>query len=404
MANFLKGFFKFIAIITAILFVITLVLSFFLYSIENSAFDADTYKKALEDGEVYERLPAVIGDQLVLVAAGQNCEANPVTCGYENRSPELGSCLEEALGREAYQSLAFNERMPTEAEKSRILPCFDEYGYPEKEEDTDSQLAIFKNLTAKDWEVLITSLFTQDTLQSFTEESMDAAFDFLNGNADSVEIPLYLIKEPLLNEEGVDAVFAFLAAQPPCTTEDMLEMANAMTGGELVFCNPPEESIVLIKPMIEAQLKTYAENIPDTQTVLKDVGLNTQFLEAQSVRVLMRLSPLVPLGLLMLITVLVVRSLQSWLRWWGIPMLIAGGLGLLFSLMAGPMLQFLFNLLFLSRVPMELSGSVLDLSYDIFTSVAHNLVENMALYALITAIIGAAMTLSAFISSKKESV
>lgn len=294
--------------------------------------------------------------------------------------------------------------MPTEAEKSRILPCFDEYGYPEKEEDTDSQLAIFKNLTAKDWEVLITSLFTQDTLQTFTEESMDAAFDFLNGNADNVEIPLYLIKEPLLNEEGVDAVFAFLAAQPSCTTEDMLEMANAMTGGELVFCNPPEESIVLIKPMIEAQLKTYAENIPDTQTVLKDVGLNTQFLEAQSVRVLMRLSPLVPLALLMLITVLVVRSLQSWLRWWGIPMLIAGGLGLLFSLMAGPILQSLFNLLFLSRVPMGLSGSVLDLSYDIFTSVAHNLVENMALYALITAIIGAAMTLSAFISSKKESV
>ncbi len=404
MANFLKGFFKFIAVITAILFVITLVLSFFLYSIEHSAFDADTYKKALEDGEIYERLPAVVGDQLVLMAAGQNCEANPVTCGYENRPPELGNCLEEALGREAYQSLAFNERMPTEAEKLRIAPCFDEYGYPEKEEGADSQLAIFKNLTAKDWEVLITSLFTQDTLQTFTEESMDAAFDFLNGNADSVEIPLYLIKEPLLNEEGVDAVLAFLAAQPPCTTEDMLEMANAMTGGELVFCNPPEESIVLIKPMIEAQLKIYAERIPDTQMVLKDIGLNTQFLEAQSVRVLMRLSPLVPLGLLMLITVLVVRSLQSWLRWWGIPMLIAGGLGLLFSLMAGPILQSLFNLLFLSRVPMGLSGSVLDLSYDIFTSVAHNLVENMALYALITAIIGVAMTLSAFISSKKESI
>ncbi len=183
MNNFLKGFFKFIAIMSAILFVATLVLSFFLYSIESSAFDANSYKKALENEEIYERLPAVAGDQLVLMAAGQDCEANPVTCGYEDRNPALESCLEEALGSEAYLTLAFNERMPTSAEKSRIAPCFDEYGYPEANDKENLQLAFFKNLTAKDWEVLITTLFTEDTLQGFTEESIDAIFDFLNGNA-----------------------------------------------------------------------------------------------------------------------------------------------------------------------------------------------------------------------------
>ncbi len=212
-----------------------------------------------------------------------------------------------------------------------------------------------------------------------------------------------MVKEPLLDEEGVDAILTLLKAQPPCTPEDLIKMAGASTSGKLVFCNPPEESMLLVKPMIAAQLSTYAEKIPDTQVVLKNANLNTQFLEVQSVRVLMRLSPLVPLALLLLITLLVVRSLQSWLRWWGIPMLIAGGLGLLFSLLMGPFLQTLFDMVFLSRIPMGMSGSVLDLSSDIFTAIARNLVTHMALFALIIAVLGLGMTLGAFFSKKKES-
>ncbi|MBT3336322.1 MAG: hypothetical protein HN855_04575 [Anaerolineae bacterium] len=401
MANFLKGILKFIATLAAMLFVITLVLSFFLYSVENSAFNAETYKKALKDEGIYERLPAVLGDQLVLMAAGQDCEANPVTCGFEERSPALESCLEDALGSEAYQTLAFNERTPTDAEIARMTPCFDAHGYPELEGEGNEQLALFKNLTAKDWEILLTALLPQSELEAFSEESMDALFDFLNGNAESVQISTYRLKEQLLSEKGADAVFAFLAAQPACTLEDMFDIA---TTGELVFCNPAEESLILVRPLIEAQLKVFAEKIPDTQTFLQNANSNSQFLEVQSIRVFIRLSPLVPLGLLFLITMLVVRSLQSWLRWWGLPMLIAGGLGLILSLLTGPILRSAFNIIFLDRIPIGVSGSVIDLGYDLFISIAHNFVENMALYSLITAILGSGMLLGAFFAKRKENI
>ncbi len=402
MTVFLKRFLKFVAVLAAFFFVITLVLSFFLYSFEKSAFDAETYKQILKDEDLYNRIPAILGDQLVLIAAGQDCDANPVACGFEERGYALESCLEDALGSEAYETLAFNERTPTDAEKARMAPCFDSLGYPGREGDENTKLTPFKNLTAKDWEILITALLPQDQLQAFSEESMDAVFDFLNGNTDSVQIPLYRLKDELHSEKSVDAVLTLLAAQPACTAEDLFKMANPMTEGGLVFCSPPDEFLGLIKPLIEIQLDTLAETIPDTRTFFQNANSNTQFLKAQSLRVFMRLSPLVPLVLLLFITILVVRSLQSWLRWWGIPMLAAGGLGLIFSLLTGPILRSFFSVVLLGRIPTGVSGSVVELGYDMLNAIAHNFVELMALYALITTILGLGMTLAISFVKRRE--
>ncbi|RLD04002.1 MAG: hypothetical protein DRI32_06440, partial [Chloroflexi bacterium] len=110
---------KIFAIIFAIFFVITLVSAFFFYGLEQHAFDAETYKSALLNQGVYDRLPAVIGDQLVLSLGVDRCLENPVSCETEYRSEELESCLLDALGSESYRALSNNERPLTKAENER---------------------------------------------------------------------------------------------------------------------------------------------------------------------------------------------------------------------------------------------------------------------------------------------
>lgn len=399
MKSFSNSLAKITAIILAILFVITLVFTFFLYGLEKSAFNPETYKQALSDESIYTRLPAVIGDQLVVSSGFNPCAENPVACGAEERSRILKRCLENALGKEAYLALANNERPATNAEKTRFTPCFEEYGYPETEEDDNELAPLMENLTAKDWELFLSALLPPRELKSFSDELIDQTFDFFNGNTNSASIPLYIIKERLISEEGIDAIVILLEAQPPCTIQDLL----TYTTGKLPFCNPPEEGKELLKSFLENRLENISEILPDEKVFLTKASMGNEFVNAQSIRVLIRLSPLVPMVLLFLITVIMVRSIKSWLRWWGIPLLAAGGIGIFLSLLTGPILRSALNISILGRASMEISGSALQLSYDLLESIMQGLVEKILLYALISAAIGLVMTIGgAFIKDGNE--
>ncbi|MBT3322107.1 MAG: hypothetical protein HN392_07445 [Anaerolineae bacterium] len=395
----LSAFSKFFAIIFAILFVLALVTTLFLYNLEQDAFNAETYKNALYSEGIYERLPAVLGDQLVLLMGVDHCAENPVSCETEYRSAELETCLLDALGRESYRALSNNERPLSEAENERIAPCYEEHGYPKTNEGEKELLAtLTKNLTAKDWENFILAIIPPKELETISEEILDEIFEYLNGNSDIAQISFKKIKKRLMGEGGVDAVIMLIEAQPACTPADLLKIASQ----ELAVCRPPEIIMPALKPIIEFQLKIAAERIPDQKIILENN--NGSLFEAQSIRVLMRLSPLLPIVLLFMITLLVVRDLRSWLRWWGIPLLISGIIGLIMSLITAPLVRTLLSVPLVSGAPMEISSSVIELLYNLAESIVHGLVENIVLYALIFTVLGLIMTIaSAFIKKTQES-
>ena len=396
MKDILKTTAKFFAIIFAALFVITFVATLFLYNLEKNAFDPETYKKALKNESIYGRLPAVIGDQLVATMGLDLCKENLIACDLENRSNAAEACLENALGNEAYIALSNNERPPSEAEKERSTFCFKEYGYPKVESNENKLTPLLKNLTAKDWELFLEAFIPPETLKTLSEETIDQTFAFFNGNTDSASIPLHHIKAALLSEKGINAVFILLEAQPPCSFTDL----TTLISGEIPFCNPPEETQGLLKPVIETQIKIALVAIPDNKTFLEKSSLNNDFFDLQSLRILMRLSPLLPILFLLLVTMLMVRSLNTWLRWWGIPLLVSGGISLVMSLLTGPILRSALNVVFLSRTSMQISGSALELIYDLIQTVMNGLIENIALYALIITVIGLAMTIGAALTNR----
>ncbi len=389
---------KIFAIIFAIFFVITLVSAFFFYGLEQHAFDAETYKSALLNQGVYDRLPAVIGDQLVLSLGVDRCLENPVSCETEYRSEELESCLLDALGSESYRALSNNERPLTKAENERITPCYEKHGYPKTEESEKEFLAsITKNLTAKDWETFIIALIPPDELKNISEETINEIFEYLNGNSDSAKISFLKIKERLLSEEGIDAVMALIEAQPDCTPSDLLKI----TQQEIPVCKPPDVVLPALKPIVKMQLNTAASAIPDQKIIMRSKN-NESLIEAQSLRALMRLSPLLPMIFLFLLTLLVVRDLRTWLRWWGIPFLVAGGMGIILSLITGPLVQTLLSIPLVRGAPMEISGSVIQLVYDLANTIVHSLIENIVLYALIFALLGLIMIVAAIFVKKTE--
>ncbi len=392
---------KLFAIIFAIFFVITLVSALFLYNFEQHAFDSETYKDALHKEGVYDRLPAVLGDQFVVSMGVDRCAENPVSCETEYRSEELETCLLDALGSESYRALSNNERPLTEAENERIAPCYEKHGYPKTEEGEKELLnSLTKNLTAKDWEDFILILAPPNELENITEKTLDEIFEYLNGNSDTAKISFKKLKKRLTGEAGVDAAMALIEAQPDCTVADLLKIAQS----EIALCKPPEMIIPALKPIVKMQLNIAAATIPDEEILMQKRLNENSLLEAQSTRAFMRLSPLFPIVFLFLLTLLVVRDLRSWLRWWGIPLLVAGIIGIVLSLITGPIVRTLLSVPLIRGAPMEISGSIIQLIYDLAESIVHGLIENIVLYTLIFALLGLIMTIAPiFIKRTEES-
>jgi hypothetical protein len=256
---------------------------------------------------------------------------------------------------------------------------------------------LIENIGTEDQELLIAAILPPDDVQKLTEETIDQSFDFLNGNINTASISFYPIKENLNSEETVDTIIAIFEAQPPCTISDVLAFAT----GEIPFCNPPEKTQVLLKPFIQSELATFAYLIPDQKVFLERSNLNKDFADFQSMRVLMRLSPLLPILFLLLVTILVVRSAKTWLSWWGIPLLIAGFTSFLLTFLIEPVIQLLLNT---SLRNMELPASVLELLKNLLQTIVHGFIENIVLYAIIFAILGAIMALSSKFIKPAEAI
>jgi hypothetical protein len=424
---------KTIATIFAILFVITTVLVILLFNIERQMFSADLYKSALAEQQVYEHLPGIAAELLTTSMTYNSCAQNPLVC--ENISPELRACYEQTLGNERYVTLANGKEKPTEAEMQAIQPCLDQYGggttsttgeQPTGENplptappdvqgggDQRGMPPFMQNLKASDWEIIISILLPADELQTITENILDQMFTYLNGETDNVSVSLVRLKERLTGQAGQDAVRQLIAAQPPCTVEQLAQMAASMlgVGGGMVICAPPEEILAILMPQLQNQLAALVTQIPDKAMIIKPSSQpaqpgggplgNDPITVIRTVRLVLRLSPLLPLGLLLLVTLFGVRSLKGWLRWWGIPFFFAGAIALAPGIAMLPALNWAWNNFVVPRIPPYLSADVANIGHELATYIIHGLSEQIILQTAILLAVGLAMWVgSCFIKTR----
>jgi hypothetical protein len=333
MRRALRTFFHAIAQLLAglvsLLVVATTVLALLLIGLDAALFDADTYKRALDDQALYERLPSLAAEQLGSLASflADPCAGNPIACRLDGAPPELQSCLTEALGEKALVDVGTMERSPTEAELAVAQPCLDEYPNrpqengglasappevraciedalggevfstllnaerPPTEGEAEAvtrcsegagpnpggpgvggpSMAFLNNLGPADWEKLIGTLLPPAEFQAMAEQALDQVFAFLKGETDSAKVSLAPIRERLAGPAGSEVIEILLAAQPECTDDQMAQLAAVVSqsAGNLVICRPPIGDSGQALSDINGQWGMLVDRMPDEAQIIR---------------------------------------------------------------------------------------------------------------------------------------
>lgn len=393
---------RILAGIFAALFVVSLLAALLLVNAEAKLFNAETYKQAIISQNLYARMPKLMAEQLISNLAGDPCKEKGLICLSLEPSP-LRNCLEQKLGIDVVTELSNGMRAPTPAETASIESCISEFG-PIPNPIMPDPPSYLKYLTVQDWEILVETLIPPEQMKIISEQTLDSLFAFLNGQADQAVISLGPIKQNL-SKNSMEAMIRLLSAQPACTEDELLSLGAELSSGtpdkQTKLCNPPQELMPAILPIAEAGLQTEINGIqdeiplfePDVQTMLRVMVGTT--------RMIMRLSPLLPLVFLLLITLLAVRSLPGWLKWWGIPLTITGGLTLFTALVAAPLTRMAVTMAAdqnASIYALRLATTVMD----VITAITWQVALPVMLESVILLLVGGAMLVGAIFVGKKK--
>lgn len=322
---------KILATIFAILFVMTAIFALIFFNFDRKAFTAETYQTAFAKANFYDQVPAIMAEAMVSTTAN-------------------------------------NEKFPI----------------------------VMRGMSAQLWDEFFRTLLPKDVLNAMGDDALNSVFAYWNLQTNSAELSLIPLKTAMVSDAGVQAVFTLLKTQPDCTLRQLGQMSiDLLSNSELQFCNPPEDAIPLLTPVVQGQMQMTALAIPDQYTIISASPENDPRLKLQNARMLMRLSPIIPLGLLLLMTILVVNSFKSWLRWWGIPFLITGALAGLIGLSGAPVIGAIIQRVLVNRMPVFLPSILLDYASNLASSMIQTLLNPILFQGLILVLIGSVMVAGA---------
>ena len=358
---------RFIAAIFAVLFIISALAALLLYNIDAALLDADVYKKALIEEDIYARLPGIVGREIRYGMTYNPCLENPDQC-------------EEDSG-----------------------PGDPHAGPP----------AYFRILSEDDWEQLIATLLEPEWLQTTVESALDQVFENLNSRAppDPISISLAELKAKVAGPGGFQALQALLEKQPDCTSEQIGQLFEAKISGggmdDFLLCNPPEILKDVVDPIMRDALQSAASGIPEELTFeipyvyisgstgkwdLRGDPITSFF----AVRRFLRLTPIVPIAFLLLVTIFAVRSIRDWLLWWGVPLLSTGAVALAVSLLSFLILGWLVPRLLGEAAPQGLSPEVISIATDLGVALFRQVMRKIMIQAGVILAIGFSFAISAF--------
>jgi len=321
----------------AVLFVIAAGVTLLVFNAERRLFDAQSYLAAFEEQHLYDQIPALAADALI---------SNQSAAGQEVRPPEAMS-----------------------------------------------------SFSAEDWQSVVRAVLPPELTRTLIGDAVTAVFDVLNGKTESATLSLTALKTYLTSPSAAQALAGLLRSQPPCTPEQILQMAaSGFTGTPALFlCNPSEQIINAVQPIMRMELRTIAAAIPETATIISADALaaNQSLATLRTIRTFMRFSPLLPLGLLFLITVFAVRSWKDWCYWWGFPIFFGGALGLALSIVIQPIFQWIFNASIAPRFPAALPTTTVDISRNLIRAVLGNVTAPVVFQSIVLLFLGTILVLSA---------
>ncbi len=329
-----------IAAICAILFIISTVIVVLLINTEAKAFSSATYKQAFADQQLYERMPAILATALTSTM-GQNINAIP----------------------------------------------------------------FLRELALEDWQNTIAMLLPPEELKTTADIALDSTFDYLNGRSNSAAISLLPLKAQLAGPSGMTVVLQILSLQPACTAEQLTQMALGLLGGQIALCNPPPEAVSLMTPFLQSQLQTMTTIIPNEVTFIPGTLSGTPQdprIPLNRVRSIIKLTPLLPVLLLIGITIFAVRSLRDWLTWWGWPFMIAGVSSVLIGLVGAPLVGWILQFLIQGQATIPIPPALISSIAETTSEVAQEILLPVMIQGALLGFVGLGMAILGLFLPRKQ--
>ena len=271
-----------------------------------------------------------------------------------------------------------------------------------------------QNLKAADWQTFLTILIPPEELKTITESTLDQVFSYLNGETDMVTVPLDILKEHLSGPAGADLILQLINSQPACTEQYLAELVLGTGEGGLVFCRPPEFVLPIVVPIMQELMITAAAQLPDQVTIIKPPAAGAlpsktgpfgadPIATLHTVRILIRLSPLLPLAFLLLITLSIVRTFKNGMLWWGIPIFVSGVMTFVLGITTIPIFNWAWGIFIIPIIPSIIPPDITGLGQELARFIVHIISNEVIIQAIILLGIGLALWIgSYFIKAKPE--
>jgi len=329
---------KILAGICAVLFVISSATALLLFNIEQKAFSPKTFKQAFKEEGLYAQTPSLIASVLA-------------------ESPNLSGTTS----------------------------------------------ALLSLLNKDELALVISSLLPPEEIEMVTNDTLDSSFAFLDGKTDTVALSLIPFKTNMAGEGGVRAFTQILQAQPDCTLEQLFQIGAGLLSSNptLMMCNPPPDILQMAMPLIQSQIQVMAANIPDEITLVTTENEEASLFRTRldRIRTVLKWTPILPLFLLIVLTLFAVRSLNDWLKWWGIPFLVTGMSGIFVAIVGAPLIRFFVETVLLQG-GVNLPVVFQEMLGNIFGSLTRQILSPVLIESVLLTLIGAGMILGFILKTR----
>jgi len=318
---------KFIAFLFAVLTTLVTIFVLLFLSFNRILLNPHIYEQAFTENKVYERLPVTTAEEFSLVKSRLVKPCSEPLNGH--------SCLDQSIN---------TSQTDTSAKGGLGL----------------EGRAFINGLNQAQWKSLIIYLLPPNDIQVSMEAAINEIMAYFKGQTDTVKMPLMNLKARLISMKDDELTTLLLNAQPTCS----FEQQTAITSGGLeevgsppIFCSATGGTSQVLLLDFQRRMTAIASELPDHATIIhepsptnppllqtfigKDLRATLQKLNANSKNL-----PLLPFALLILVTAFGVRSLRGLLRWWSVPIFIAG----LITLIFGVVMFFLFEWIWLNTI------------------------------------------------------
>jgi len=120
-------------------------------------------------------------------------------------------------------------------------------------------------------------------------------------------------------------------------------------------------------------------------------------------RTLMKITPVFPVIFLFVLTIFAIRSLIDWLKWWGYPFLITGGITSLIALLGAPMLGLIIQVLLQTQAAGFLPPIFFSAMRETISAVTSQILKPVLIEGLVLAILGQGMGIVSMYLARKYS-